>query len=373
MAGGTVPSTLVLVDFHDHRRGGHYGAWLRWFADEFAARFEHVSIVTPRPRLSRGLFGPDPPRVSFHRLPRRLRRSFDLEALRRFGHRRNGRVHVFVMWAYDLLELDGGPPSDIPWAGLGGLSWLARGHAGDAADAERRVLELADASPTCRAIVHPDGYLRETPGNTVWVPGIDDFSLPATIGEPAMTISARKRSELSVGAFGHLYGRRCVDELLRLAKVQPDVQFVLAGKLLPETVDAELRPLLDEGALPNLLVVPGFIESEENLNAAIAAVDAVFIDGRNYPVQSGVISKAIRFGKCVLTPHSDAWTSDLIADRGVGLAYHSRDTPLLDAWRQWKESGGPDSARGASAELTNPRVIAAAFERIVERLVGSNA
>lgn len=365
------PGTLALADLHDHRRGGHFGAWLRWFADEFAARFEHVVVLTPRVRPARSLFGPRrnrPENLSFRRLPRALRRSFDREALRRAAGR--GRVHVFVMWAYDLVELDPGPPADVPWAGLGGMSWVRRGHTEGAAGLERELVELVAGDPACKAILQPDGYLRDVPEKALWVPGIEDFGLPERPGAPATTIRERRRDTLAVGAFGNLYGRRVVDELLRLARVQPDVQFVLAGKLSPETVDPELRPLLADGALPNLLVVPGFIEGEENLNAAITEVDAVFIDGTNYPVQSGVVSKAIHFGKWVVTPASNSWTSDLVADRGVGISYESREAPLVDAWAQWKRSGGPERAREASASITNPHLIARAFDELAARLAG---
>ncbi|MFC1831403.1 hypothetical protein ACFL0S_05230, partial [Thermodesulfobacteriota bacterium] len=39
--------TLVLIDFYDHERGGHFGHWLAWFAVEFSRRFKSVLVLTP--------------------------------------------------------------------------------------------------------------------------------------------------------------------------------------------------------------------------------------------------------------------------------------------------------------------------------------
>jgi hypothetical protein len=159
-----------------------------------------------------------------------------------------------------------------------------------------------------------------------------------------------------------------VDELLRLAQAQQDVRFVLAGKLTLDTVHPGLRPLLADAVLPNLIVIPGFIDGEENLNAAIDAVDAVFIDGANYPVQSGIVCKALHFGKWIVTSDGDSWTRDIVAEYGVGIAYPSRDAPLAAEWEHWTRTEGPARSRHASADLTDPRKVADAFDAIVERL-----
>ena len=47
---------IVLIDFYEHERGGHFGPWLYWFASEFAKRFDRVFISTPRPESTIQLF-----------------------------------------------------------------------------------------------------------------------------------------------------------------------------------------------------------------------------------------------------------------------------------------------------------------------------
>lgn len=359
-------ATLALVDLHPHQRGGHFGTLLKWYASEFSERFAHVAVVTPKPRDTRKLFGrrrARPANVSFHALPAPVSQSFDLSAL--------DAQCAFVMWSYDLLELRPLAASGVPWAGLGGMSWFVRGHDDGAAGLERDLADLFSETGDCVGAFQPDGYIDPPVEKAMWVPDVRDLRLPGRTGGAAATIRRRRSAELTVGVFGNLYGRRCVNELLRLAQVQPDVQFVLAGKVMPETVDEELRPLLGDRPLPNLLIAPGYIDGEDNLNAAIDSVDAVFIDGANYPVQSGIVCKGLHFGKWILTSPGDSWTRDLIADRQVGLAYASRDADLIGSWRAWQQSGGPQRAHQTADDLGDPAKVAAAFDAIADRLVRS--
>jgi hypothetical protein len=156
--------------------------------------------------------------------------------------------------------------------------------------------------------------------------------------------------------------------LLPLAQAQPDIRFVVAGKVVEETVAPELLAILHEGALPNLLVLPGFIPTEEELNDAIAAADAVFIDGKGYPMQSGVVLKGVEAGRCILSPRSNSWTNDFVLEWCVGILYESRIEPLAEAWARWKADGGEARSRAASAFMRNPAALAACFDRVSDEL-----
>ncbi len=363
---------LALLDLHPHTRGGHFGAWLRWFATELASRFDEVLVVTPSPRETRALFAADGcerPKITFHRLPRRLRSRLDLEVLRDLEGARRRNLAAFVMWGYDLVALrPASSPSTVPWGALGGVSWLARTDGQGAADLERQLQALFDGSPAFRAFVHPDAYVAARFPKGIVVPDIEDVGLPPAVTERARRIRAHAGGRFSVGAFGMISGYRCLDELLPLAQVQPEVRFVVAGKIAMPTVAPELRHLLEPGALPNLLVLPGFIPTEEELNEAIAAVDALFVDGRRYPVQSGIVVKGVHFGRCVLTPRSCSWTSDFVAEHGVGITYADRTEALADAFARWRADGGEARSRRASAAVRNPRDVAASFDRLVREL-----
>jgi len=202
----------------------------------------------------------------------------------------------------------------------------------------------------------------------IWIPDLEDVSRPENRSELYKRIRAHGKGRFCVGAFGMITGIRCLNELLPLAQAQPDLRFVVAGKVMEETVAPELRPLLQEGALPNLLVLPGFIPTEEELNDAIAAADAVFIDGKKYPVQSGIVCKAIEAGRCVLTPRSNSWTNDFVLEWGAGIIYNSRSDPLAEAWARWKVNGGEERSRAASCFVRDPATVAACFDRVSSEL-----
>jgi hypothetical protein len=361
---------IALVDLHQHTRGGHFGTWLRWFAGQFSTRFDDVHVVTPDPRLTETLFRDGAlGNVTFHPLPRALRKRFDADALRGIRGVRREHLCAFLMWGYDLLDRPPvRPDSAVPWATLVGLSWSTRGHDNKTAGMERRLVELLQGSPSCRAFLQPDGYLTRVPGKAVPLPDLEDVSRPPRPTALAERIRAHAGGRLCLGAFGLLTGFRVLDELLPLAKAQPDVRFVMAGKIDADSVAPELRPLLAEGALPNLLAVPGFIATEEELNEAIAATDAVFIDGARYPVHSAIACKAVEFGVGVVTPRSNSWTEDFIRDRGVGIVYDSRTDDLAGAWGRWKADGGEARCRAASAWMRDDAGMAACFDRVAGAL-----
>jgi hypothetical protein len=186
------------------------------------------------------------------------------------------------------------------------------------------------------------------------------------------TISKFSAGGLCIGVFGMLHGYRCVDEVLALAREHPDVRFVLAGKIFVEGVRTELRPDLEPGARENLLVWPCFIESNEELNAAINSVDGIFIDGRRYPVPSGIVCRGLHFGKWILSSAGNSWINDVIEDGAVGFAYRDRSDDIVGHWTSWKGSGGTERSKAYSQRLRDPETVASCFNRMAARLRGED-
>ncbi len=164
-----------------------------------------------------------------------------------------------------------------------------------------------------------------------------------------------------------LIGDRCVNELLRLAEIHREIQFLLAGKLVMDSIPQELQPRLVAETPANLLLQEGFLD-EKTLNSVIQAADAVLIDGANYPVHSSIATKALFFGKYLLTPDSNSWMRDVIQTWKTGMAYKSRDTDLVSAWREWQASGGPDNSRRAAAALMDEKELSKRFSELTRAL-----
>lgn len=370
------PSRLALIDFHHHQRGGHFGPWLRWFAEEFAARFDDVDIVTPRPESTRELFrtaaGDFDEQISFLRLPVRMQRKFHLEQLIEGLYGKRSNAAAFIMWGYDLCECRTLSLQGHPWATLFGISRYYREGAGRAFEKERMLLDLVEKNVSCRAFFQPDQYLNGRRPKSVWVTDLEDMECTEMRTPLLDSMSTFAEGTLCIGVFGMLHGNRCVDEVLALAREHPDVRFVLAGKIFVEGVRTDLRPDLEPGARENLLVWPSFIESNGELNAAIRAVNGLFIDGRRYPVQSGIVCRGLHFGKWILSSAGDSWTTDVIHDGAVGLAYRDRSEDFVGHWMSWKDSGGEERSRAYSRRLRDPETVASCFDRMASRLRGED-
>ena len=377
---------LAVVDYQPHTRGGHFGPWLKWFVRELAARFDRVAVFTPSAAQTANLLGfdgtargnvachalPPGPRKAFYRLKRNRCPLVKIMARAR-REAPDAQWHAFVMWGDDLLihQVAEGE-SGAAFATLGGNSWTRRGRTGRAARREDELARLCDAHPDCAALLVPDQFMITAEDRkTLWIPGYENVELPAdgAISPTVDTIRQHIAGALSVGSFGMLGGGRAVNAMLRLALLHPSVRFVLAGKLDVESVAADLRPLLAERRPENLLVISQFFERDADLNAAMNSVDAVLLDGTDYPVHSGIVSRGLAFGKCILTPACDSWTADVVRTCDAGIAYADPAADLADEWRRWRERGGPERSRNAAADLMGPKAIAQAFDTLTHRLV----
>jgi glycosyltransferase involved in cell wall biosynthesis len=310
-----------------------------------------------------------PNNVSLGRLRRRFQKRFDLNGILQGVKRGKAEAAAFVMWGYDLLDLRALRPTKYPWATLIGISWLFRGYHHENSKTERKLLEIVDNDDSCIGFLQPDFYLRDRHEKNVWITDVEVIT--SCTEETSLLTSIREfaAETLCVGVFGMLHGYRCVDEVLLLAREQPEVRFVIAGKIFDENIRKDLLGDLKPGCRHNLLVSSGFIESEIELNAAIGSVDAVFLDGRNYPVQSGIVCRALHFGKWILSSDGDSWTNDVIAEGGVGFTYTARKSDLIQIWEEWKTKGGEDRSRAYSMRLRDPGTVAACFDEITDRLL----
>jgi hypothetical protein len=364
--------TLVLIDFFDHERGGHFGLWLAWFAAEFSKRFDRVLVLTPCPNKTyrmvrkRGCYLQN---QFFLRLPESLVKSLDLKSILKKTVSKSSNLHIFIMWGYDLLNCESILPINYPWSTLIGISWAYRRDNNDSAEMENKLLEILDRDDNCRAFFQPDSYLKGYHKKEVWITDFEDIKISKRETSLVKSIKKFCNSNLSIGAFGMLHGERCVNEILLLARTQPNIRFVIAGKIFYSGIQKELIDDLKPGMRDNLLILNSFIKNEAELNSVINSVDALLIDGANYPVQSGIVCRAIHFGKWILSPEGNSWTNDVITKEGVGHLYKNRDEDIEKYWKQWKAGGGESRSTEYSNELRDSSTITNCFDELTRRLV----
>ncbi|MGB0257156.1 MAG: hypothetical protein ACPGES_00765 [Coraliomargarita sp.] len=350
-----------------HTRGGHFGPWLRWFATEFAERFEEVVVITPYPNKSKQLFCKSrPPNIRFHKLPSNLKHTLSLDDLNnKYG--RSNRAYYVIMWAFDLEKLN--LPSKLPpWATFTIVSRMTRQPEIEGAELEAHILKRLDEHPNCVGFVQSDDYIQTPSSKAVWLPDIEDVELLDKPTEQVQKLSHFANQSLTIGCFGILTGPRCINETVELARQNPTIQFALVGKIRADTISEPVQDFLDENPNGNLYIHEGFIETEAELNSCLNAVDCVLIDGTNYPQQSGIASKALHFGKAIISPESNSWVSDLIQHEGAGISYKSPNYNLIQSWEEWRRKEGPARNQATSNQLRSAPVIQKSFDDITRRL-----
>jgi len=363
---------LVLIDMHDHTRGGHFGTWLHVFAEEFSKRFDRVVVMTPTPWLTMqvfrslriGLRG----NIYFRPLPDPVRQRFDLGAVQNnSGLRSASSLGAFVMWGSDLLDF---LPceSPIPWAALSGCSFMHRipGHL--VAKGEAALVQKFESSNGFVGFCQHDYFLNGRHADAVYLPDIEPVATERRFGRLARSASRHKGQGMCLGFIGILTAHRGLNEFLLLSKLYPNIRFILAGQLVRESALPELQPLLDQGSQENLFIYPNFISDDRILNSVIKTTDAVFIDGRSYPVHSAVSCRALYFGVGIVTPNSNSWAADVVNHFGAGIVYENPRDDIAGALSRWLESGGPSRAKKASSVLKSPADRQKCFADIADRL-----
>ncbi len=376
--------TLVLIDYADHSRGGHFGPYLIWFVREFSQRFDTVLVLTPMPANTEKLLqlsdGNAPKNVFCHQLPKgprkrlfsskhkpaALAKIFKTAAKLVPSH----KLHAFIMWGYDLLVADVAKDhTGVPWATLGCISYLERGHTGTAADSEAKVKKLCEEHPDCASLLLWDQYVVPAGSKKLlWIPGYEDSRVSST-SDLAAAVRNHAAGRFCIGGFGILTGQRCLNELVQLAVQHPEISFALAGTMYEKSVREDLQPLLGDRKPDNLLIIRGY-QQEEELNSAIQACDALLIDGVTCPVHSGILTKALLLGRCLLSPESNSWTCDMIKEHGVGISYQDRSSDLTQLWREWLASGGTERSTRIGNALVNDATIGHCFDTVTQRLTG---
>jgi hypothetical protein len=370
---------LVIIDFEDHSRGGHFGNYLRNFCVRFASRFGKVVCCTPNPEHTRELFTEVkmsiPGNVFFMPQPKGPRRHVIfgprgkctvqtvLSQVRRMfpGMRRA----AFVMWGFDLLEGRlGERPAQAPWGTFADMSWTERGFKTTAAESDAKLKSLVESRKDCAVILCWDSFrFADNPPKRIWIPSIEHLTLPEKQPEETVVLASRAAGRPVISGLGILSGIRCVDEMLRLTRNHPDVFFLLAGKPYRESVNPELAPMLDAKTPENLMVIPKFLP-EALLNSLVLASDGLFVDGMNYPVHSSVACKALHFGKFLVSRESNSWTCDAIRKFDAGLIYKNGEEPrFTDFCNKWKATSGRERSLRAAKVFMGEDAINKFFDK----------
>jgi len=365
--------SLVLVDCFE-RTGGHFLWWMIWFGREFSGRFQRIVILVVDYDKTLSFITSEginlPQNVVVQPFILKSKKTLCLTQIIRASALAQQETAVFFMWGGDLVGFSLIRERYVPWGVLGSVSNSYRENRG--ASDEARLREIVEKSLFCRLFVQPDPYINSRIPRSVWVPDIENVSLPSTQSAEFREIQKFIGESRSVGSFGFLTAERCVTKMIELSKLYPQIKFVLSGKLAKKHISPPDLDYINNGDSQNFLLFDRYCESEENFNELITSVDSVFIDGSNYPLQSGVIMKAIHFGKHVLTTEGNSWTQDFIEEHGVGHVLNERLEGLEDHWEEWAHEIGPQGNKAVSERLTSQILVRRQFDKMGAFLKGKS-
>jgi len=148
-----------------------------------------------------------------------------------------------------------------------------------------------------------DGYaVHNLPANNIPFVIIPDSQSVQTDNKEYFCCSWNsKGNSPTLGIVGQLYGYRGTSALIKLAARQPSLRYIFWGAGRWNTVKKRHRILLEILKRLNIVLVNDtFMPNEEKLNHIFQHLDALFLDGAQYPSPSGIVTRARHFGIPVL-------------------------------------------------------------------------
>ena len=244
----------------------------------------------------------------------------------------NSKIHIHHEWAHDLSFMEINQISsvlaefDVTWSTHVATSQALRRKTGAA---HRRISELMSILSQQTNLVNlwtwdTEFHNFRFKGKTLL--GLEDrqatkvdLETCVICRDNAVSPSYNKISHRGlIGLVGQLYGYRGVDLVVNLALFNPDRKFLLAGKLMPESLKISSYVNLVEKPLPNIILRDEYFEKSESLNHILCHLSALVIDTKRYPEPSGIATRALVFGVQVL-----------INDMDSHLGYLSTNEPLI--------------------------------------------
>lgn len=138
-----------------------------------------------------------------------------------------------------------------------------------------------------------------------WIPDVSPTDLPDV--EPPFCNEAKQfaNGRKIVLLYGHINRRKRLPELVELFDSTPpdNVCLVVVGKISLNGFPAGIRERIEQvirRGHPRILIRPGFIERECDLNAVVNLADILFAYYGDYSLSSNVLYKAAAFNKPVI-------------------------------------------------------------------------
>jgi hypothetical protein len=219
--------------------------------------------------------------------------------------------HVYFEWLHDIPnieELDTALYSHgLTWSVTASISELWNSNQKDS-----RVFKMLSQLNDCRSLrtvfVFDDLLIKKLNFRNICFTSIPQYENLELDSIKRLCCSLPNSAKITIGIVGQLYGYRGVNNLISIVSKNRGLRIFLWGQERWQTVDPFKRFVLTflVGKKQKFLL-DKHLASDADLNHAFTHLDALYIDGVNYPSPSGIAVRARNFGLPVLVEDGESY------------------------------------------------------------------
>jgi hypothetical protein len=296
--------SIAVISWNSNFEAGHFGL--------YEENFEFI------------LSDPQFEGARFLRMPKLASMNEKIEVLDTFLRNENIQ-HVFVTWLHDLgndwTQFNKTINKHrVRFSGLAALTHLVVPKDGIPADIGSVnagvIWANAIRSSGCVGLLSWDPRVLQIRCSKIKIGILKDFQ-PSELTVPSQQL-INTNPPNRIGLFGQLFAYRGISMLADIATKNPDVHVYAVGRKVTTSIRADFRKESKLWkrlkSLPNVTVLDKYIETDEELNFYLSKMDLICLDTRNYPVPSGIVTRARNLGVPVAISSRDSAILSIYAD-----------------------------------------------------------
>jgi hypothetical protein len=230
--------------------------------------------------------------------------------------------HVYFEWLHDIPnigELDTKLHSiGLTWSVTASISELWNSNQKDS-----RVFKMLNQLNDCKALgmvfVFDDLLVKKLNFKNIHFTAIPQFENLELDSIKRPCCSLPNSSKKTIGVVGQLYGYRGVNNLISIVSKNRGLRIFLWGQERWQSVNPFKRFVLTFLiGKKQKFILDKHLTSDAELNHAFIHIDALYIDGTNYPSPSGIAVRARNFGLPVLVEDGESYLkAKSLMDSGI--------------------------------------------------------
>ena len=292
-------------------------AFVRFIShDATAGHFESLRLSQAKVAASSGVnlhfwdFSESSPNEAFEKISR-LARQFSIS-------------HIYCEWLHDIADIREFDfligKLEIDWSVLASISeiWNTKQDS----FFQKQICHLQESLNLSAVFIWDRYAVHNIPNNKIPFVVIPDSQSVETNSKNYSCCSWNTRSNVpTIGIVGQLYGYRGTSALIQMAARHKELRYIFWGVGRWSTISIRHRFMLKILQKLNVVYVnDSFKSDDEELNHGFKHLDAVFLDGAQYPNPSGIITRARHFGIPVLiNSGSGFYKSHSKIDKGIRM------------------------------------------------------